>query len=83
MRSLARREAPRILVNAVAPGIIDSPMPADLIAKRGIENVLAQIPLGRLGRVSEISGVIEFLLGPNASYVTGQLINADGGLSNN
>ena len=47
------------------------------------KNVLAQIPLGRLGRVSEISGVIEFLLGPNASYVTGQLINADGGLSNN
>ena len=83
MRSLARREAPKILVNAVAPGIIDSPMPADMIAKRGIENVLAQIPLGRLGRASEISGVIEFLLGPSASYVTGQVINADGGLSNN
>ena len=83
MRSLARREAPKILVNAVAPGILDSPMPANMIAKRGIGNVLAQIPLGRLGRASEISGVIEFLLGPNASYVTGQLINADGGMSNN
>ena len=82
-RSLARREAPNILVNAIAPGLIDTSMPTNFIKQQGLENVLAQIPLKRLGQASEISGLIEFLLGPNASYITGQLINADGGMSNN
>lgn len=79
-RSLARREAPHILVNAVAPGLIDTAMPAQMIQKRGIETVLAGIPLKRLGSPDEVASVIQFLLGPDSSYMTGQVLNVDGGI---
>jgi NAD(P)-dependent dehydrogenase (short-subunit alcohol dehydrogenase family) len=79
-RSLARKEAPKILVNAVAPGFIDTNMPQKIIAKRGIENVIGEIPMMRLGTPDETAGVIQFLLGPDSSYVNGQVINVDGGI---
>ena len=79
-RSLARKEAPKILVNAVAPGFIDTNMPKKIIAKRGIENVIGEIPMMRLGTPDETAGVIQFLLGPDSSYVNGQVINVDGGI---
>ncbi len=79
-RSLARRDAPHILVNAVAPGLIDTSMPAQLIQKRGLENVQAEIPLKRLGDPDEVASVIQFLLGPDSSYMTGQVLNVDGGI---
>lgn len=82
-RALSRRLGPRgILVNALAPGIIETPMTPDLIANRGREALLAPIPLGRFGAAEEIAGVIAFLLSDDASYVTGQLINVDGGIAN-
>lgn len=78
-RSLARELAPRgILVNAVAPGAIDTDMiaePADARAARA-----RGIPLGRVGRAEEIAGVVSFLLGPDAAYVTGQVLHVNGGL---
>ena len=77
-RALARRFAPGVLVNAVAPGIILTSMPAPIIAARK-DALLNEIPLGRFGEPSEVASVIAFLCGPDSSYVTGQLINIDGG----
>lgn len=81
-RALSRRLAPGWRVNALAPGLIDTAMPAKLIAERGIERVSADIPLNRLGKASEVASVIAFLLSDAASYVTGQCINVDGGIVN-
>ncbi len=79
-RSLARKEAPHVLVNVVAPGFIDTTMPQQIFAKRGIDNVLGEIPMKRLGTADEVASVIQFLLGPESAYVTGQVINVDGGI---
>jgi NAD(P)-dependent dehydrogenase (short-subunit alcohol dehydrogenase family) len=79
VRALSRRYGPRVLVNALAPGVIDSPMPRHLIAARGPQ-LLAEIPLGRFGQPREVASVIRFLLADEASYITGQVINVDGGL---
>ena len=81
-RSLSRKLAPRgVLVNAVAPGIIETKMTDDIIARRG-DLLRTQIPLGRFGTAEEVAGVIEFLCGPQSTYVTGQVISIDGGVVN-
>ena len=81
-RALARGLGPRqILVNALAPGIIETSMPAHVIKSRG-EQARARTVLGRFGGPEEVAGVIAFLMGPAASYITGQVINVDGGVSN-
>jgi 3-oxoacyl-[acyl-carrier protein] reductase len=79
VRAMARRHAPRILVNALAPGVIDTAMPRHILEARRDE-IIAGIPLGRLGRAEEVAGVIEFLCGPSATYITAQVINVDGGI---
>ena len=79
-RSLARREAPNILVNVVAPGIIDTPMIRDLVKARGQQAIVQEIPVQRIGTAYEVSAVIRFLLSEDASYITGQVINVDGGI---
>lgn len=80
-RSLARRFAPGILVNAVAPGLIETKMAAPIIAARG-DQASAAIPLGRIGRPEDVAGVIRFLCGRDSAYVTGQTITVDGGMTN-
>jgi NAD(P)-dependent dehydrogenase (short-subunit alcohol dehydrogenase family) len=79
VRALSRRYGQRVLVNALAPGVIDSPKPRHLIAVRG-EQLLAEIPLGRYGQPHEVATVIRFLLSDDASYISGQVINVDGGM---
>lgn len=68
-----------ILVNAVAPGLIDTDMTAGLPAETR-EALLAQIPLKRIGVAREVAEVVRFLVGDGANYVTGQVIHVNGGL---
>ncbi len=77
-RSLARRFRQKATVNALAPGVIDTAMPAEMIRLRG-DALLAEIPLGRFGRAEEVAAVIRFLLSEDSSFITGQTINVDGG----
>ena len=82
-RALSRRIGDRgICVNAVAPGIIETRMSDDLVERRGRDALLSTIPLGRLGQPEDVAGVIAFLLSDDASYITGQVINVDGGIVN-
>ena len=80
-RSLARRLAPDVLVNAVAPGLIETRMAAEIIAERG-EAYRNEIPLRRFGHPAEVASVIRFLCSRDSSYVNGQTITVDGGITN-
>ncbi len=82
VRALSRKLAPDCRVNGLAPGLIDSPMPQKLLADRGIERVVRDIPLKRLGQPAEVASVIAFLMSDGAGYITGQIVNVDGGVVN-
>jgi len=68
-----------ILVNAVAPGLIETDMAA-AISATAREALLAQVPLGRVGTTREVAEVVGFLAGEGATYVTGQVFHVNGGL---
>ncbi|KAA0009486.1 MAG: SDR family oxidoreductase [Thermoplasmata archaeon] len=79
MRSLALELAPRIRVNAVAPGTIDTDMISDYteeMRKRRIE----EIPMKRLGKPEDVANVCLFLASDLSGYITGEVINVNGGL---
>jgi 3-oxoacyl-[acyl-carrier protein] reductase len=80
-RALSRKLAPEVLVNAVAPGVIETRMAEPIIAERG-DAYRQEIPLGRFGQPAEVASVIRFLCSPDASYITGQTITVDGGVTN-
>lgn len=67
-----------ITVNTVAPGGVDTDMLAGL-SREQIEAYCSEFPLGRLGRVEEIAKVVMFLLSEGAAYITGEVINVNGG----
>lgn len=80
-RALAKELAPRkVRVNAVAPGMIETDMSA---AVRGLasDQITKAIPLRRIGQPEEIANVVAFLASDEASYLTGQVIRVDGGIS--
>ena len=78
-RALAVELAPRkVRVNAVAPGVIETDMSADVRELAG-DAVLARILLRRWGRPEEIADAVWFLAGAHSSYVTGQVLSVDGG----
>ncbi|MBI5416504.1 SDR family oxidoreductase, partial [Candidatus Poribacteria bacterium] len=80
-RSLAREVASyNIRVNAIAPGFIETEMLNNL--KEEYKNqILKQIPLNRLGKPEEIAKTVKFLVSDDASYITGQTIIVDGGMT--
>ncbi|WP_211591841.1 SDR family oxidoreductase [Microbispora sp. H10836] len=84
-RSLAVELAPRgIRVNAVIPGLIESPQSLDEVnslGPRGLREAEKIIPAGRVGTVDEAARVIRFLTSDDAAYVTGQSVIVDGGLT--
>ncbi len=80
-KSLAKEIASRkITVNALALGLVETEMSSEMNAEYR-EKILSQIPLGRLGNVSEVADIACFMLSPSAAYITGQVIQADGGLA--
>ena len=81
-RAAAQELAPSIRVNAVAPGMIHTPL-SDIVVQTDEWREAAEsgTPLGRIGSAVEVSDVILFLLSDAASYVTGQTLVIDGGSS--
>jgi len=79
-KSIAREYASRnIQVNAVAPGFIDTAM-SQAIPQRDREFLIKQIPMERLGTPEEVAEAVLFLCSPAANYVTGQVLNVNGGM---
>jgi 3-oxoacyl-[acyl-carrier protein] reductase len=78
-RSWARELGPRIRVNAVAPGPIDTPLLNFAGMSESLQKTEVSNPLGRIGKPEEVAAVILFLCSPAASFVTGQCYSADGG----
>ncbi len=78
-RSLARIGAPEVLVNCVAPGLIDSEMTASEIASDAGKAKIRAIPIGRPGLVEEVARAVAYLASDAAGYVTGHTLNVNGG----
>jgi 3-oxoacyl-[acyl-carrier protein] reductase len=79
-RSLARELGSRgITANVVAPGFVATDMTAALPEERRAE-ILGQVPLGRYASVEEVAGVVQFVAGDAAAYITGAVVPVDGGL---
>jgi len=80
-RASAMELAPRgILVNAIAPGLIDTPMLSALTPERMAQQVALQ-PTGKAGTPRDIAHAVSFLVDPNTSFITGQVLFLDGGKS--
>jgi 3-oxoacyl-[acyl-carrier protein] reductase len=79
-KSLAQEMASRnITVNAVAPGFIDTDMTAGL-SQELKDNLLGHIPLKRLGRAEDVAAAVRFLASEEAGYITGHVLNVNGGM---
>ena len=79
-KSLAKEVASRnILVNAVAPGFIETNM-TDVLKDEIKENIAKNIPLKRMGNAKDVANLVNFLVSNESSYITGQVINVDGGM---
>ena len=81
-KSWAREFAPfKICVNAVAPGILETPMTLGSIGKERINSMISDIPLGRIAETIDISYAVAWLAGPETDFMTGQIVSPNGGVS--
>ena len=79
-KSLAKEVASRnILVNAIAPGFIETSM-TDVLKEDIKEEIAKSIPLKRMGTTKDVANLVKFLASDESSYITGQVINVDGGM---
>lgn len=80
VKAAAREAAPlNITINGVAPGLIDAPMLHQSLAPEKYAGVAANIPLNRIGSPEDVAGAVAFLMGPDAAYITGSIIDVNGG----
>lgn len=81
-RALAAEYAPKIRVNCIAPSLVDTPLAGQLLNNEKKVEINAQRhPLKRVGRPNDIAKAVEYLLSENSSWVTGQVLKIDGGIS--
>ncbi|MEP6736801.1 MAG: SDR family oxidoreductase, partial [Chryseolinea sp.] len=81
-KALAAEFAPKIRVNCIAPSITDTPLASVLLNTDEKKEINAQRhPLKKIGRADDVADLATFLLSQNASWITGQIIHVDGGLS--
>ncbi len=81
-RTLALEHANRnVLVNAVAPGFIDTELTRSVLGEHGMREMASRVPMGRLGTVDEVARVVTFLVSEANGYLTGQHVLVDGGFT--
>jgi NAD(P)-dependent dehydrogenase (short-subunit alcohol dehydrogenase family) len=81
-KSLAAEFAPRIRINAIAPSLTDTPLAGSLLSSEDRRKASAERhPLKRIGSPLEIAGLAAYLLSDDGSWITGQILHADGGMS--
>ena len=81
-KSLAAEYAPKIRINCIAPSLTDTPLAASLLNNDQKREANAQRhPLKRVGTTEDIANMVEFLLSEKASWITGQILHVDGGMS--
>ncbi len=79
--STARELASRgVTCNAVSPGFIETDMTAEHLPEAARAKLMESIPLGRIGRSEDVADAVAFLAGPEASYITGQVLRVNGGM---
>lgn len=82
VRALAAEFAPRIRVNAIAPSLTDTPLAGNILSTEEKKKANGdRHPLGRVGEPKDIAAVAEFLVSDRSSWVTGQIMHVDGGMS--
>jgi NAD(P)-dependent dehydrogenase (short-subunit alcohol dehydrogenase family) len=82
-RSLAAEFAPKIRVNAIAPSLVDTPLAAKFLNNETkLEKANERHPLGRVGNAKEIAQAAAYLLGEESTWMTGKVLQLDGGIGN-
>ena len=80
-KDIAKELAKRgVTVNAVAPGFIETEM-TDVLSEEVKKSIIGQIPMDRFGQTCDIAKTVAFLASDDASYITGQVIQVDGGMA--
>ena len=81
-RSLASELSPKIRVNCIAPSLVDTPLAGKILSSpERIDASSNRHPLKRIGQANDIAHMASFLLGDQSSWITGQVIGVDGGIS--